>query len=142
MLYWRYSANRTFFINEYWIFIPSALLIDYLVIRYIRNQRLKDEELKRLISQLEREKKIKKLLLLGLGLTITSYPYLLTRGGSENLIDVDYIKSKFKIDKGIKYLDDSRLRKIIIDKYGYKGKRKGKDRIIFITATALSHLAN
>jgi len=44
--------------------------------------RAKLRELKRLIDQIEREKKIRKILLLSLGLSISGYSHLLTRGGS------------------------------------------------------------
>ena len=43
------------------------------------------------------------------------------------------------IDKGLRFLDHSRLKKIIYDLYKYKSTARGK--IIYITATALCHLA-
>lgn len=60
MLYWKCSPNRIFFINEYWIFITSAVLTNYIIIRRVRLNRAKKKELKRLIDQIEREKKLKK----------------------------------------------------------------------------------
>ena len=39
MLYWKYSSNRIFFLNEYWIFIPTAILANYVIIRKIRSKR-------------------------------------------------------------------------------------------------------
>ena len=139
MLYWKYSSNRTFFLNEYWIFIPSAVLANYLIIRKIRFNRARMKELKRLIDQIEREKKIRKILLLSLGLSVSGYIHLLTRGGSTDfLIDTDYIKSACNIEEGVRYLDDIRLRNIITDLYRHKGKGK----IIYVTATALCHIAN
>ena len=139
MLYWKYSSNRIFFLNEYWIFIPSAVLANYLIIRKVRLNRARMKELKRLIDQIEREKKIRKILLLSLG--VSWYTHLLTRGGSTdflNIIDTDYIKSTCNIEEGVRYLDDMRLRNIIIDLYRHKGKGK----IIYVTATALCHIAN
>ena len=56
MLYWKYSANRIFFLNEYWILIPSAVLANYLIIRKIHLDKARIEQLKRLIGQIEREK--------------------------------------------------------------------------------------
>jgi len=141
MLYWKYSSNRIFFLNEYWIFIPSAVLANYLIIRKIRLNRARMKELKRLIDQIEREKKVRKILLLTIGLSVSGYTHLLTRGGSTdflNLIDTDYIKSTCNIEEGLRYLDDMRLRKIITDLYRHKGKGK----IIYVTATALCHIAN
>ena len=141
MLYWKYSSNRIFFLSEYWIFIPSAVLANYFIIRKIRSNRARMKELKRLIGIIEREKKIRKILLLSLGLSVSGYAHLLTRGGSTdflNLIDTDYIKSACNIKEGIHYLDDIRLRNIITDLYRHKGKGK----VIYITATALCHIAN
>lgn len=137
MLYYRYSPTRTFFLNEYWILIPSAILVNYFVIRKIRSDREKMEQLRNLQARLERERKIRRILLLSLGLT--GCRNFLPRGGSTdfiNVVNVDYIKCD--IEKGIRYLDDNRLRNIIHDLY--KHKRKGK--IIYITATALCHLAD
>lgn len=149
MLYWKYSSNRIFFLNEYWIFIPSAILANYVIIRKIRLdrkrmkqlKRLKEqiEQLKKLKEQIEREKKIRKILLLSLGLH--GCIHLLTRGGSTDfidMIDTNYIKLLCNIEEGVRYLDDKRLRNIINDLYRHK--RKGK--IIYITATAVCHLAN
>lgn len=139
MLYYKYSANRIFFINEYWVFIPSAILANYVIIRKIRLDRERMKQLKRLTEQIEHEKKMRKILLLSLGLTVSLN--LLTRGGSTDFIDIidtDYILAKCKINQGVRYLDDTRLRNIISDLYRHK--RKGK--IIYITATAVCHLAN
>ena len=138
MLYWKYSSNRVFFINEYWIFIPSAVLANYFIIRKIRLNKARMKELKRLIGLIEREKKIRKILLLSLGLSVGGYTHILTRGGSTDLIDTDYIKSACHIEEGIRYLDDTRLRNIITNLYRHKGKGK----IIYVTATALCHIAN
>ena len=136
MLYWKYSSNRIFFLNEYWIFIPSAILTNYLIIRKIRLNRIRMEELQKLIGHIEREKKIRKILLLSLGLSISECAYLLIRGGSD-LIDTDYIRLACEIEEGTRYLDDLRLRNIIIDLFGHKARGK----IIYITATALCHIA-
>ena len=136
MLYWKYSSNRIFFLNEYWIFIPSAILANYVIIRKIRLDRERMKQLKTLTERIEREKKIRRILLLSLGLN--GCIHLLTRGGSTDLIDTDYIKLLYNSEEGVRYLDDKRLRNIINDLYRHK--RKGK--IIFITATAVCHLAN
>ena len=137
MLYWKYSSNRIFFLNEYWIFIPSAILANYVIMRKIRLDRERMKQLKRLTEQIEREKKIRKILLLSLGLN--GCIHLLTRGGSTEIIDTDYLlKELCNIEQGVRYLDDKRLRNIITDLYRHK--RKGK--IIYITATAACHLAN
>ena len=99
------------------------------------------KELKRLIGQIEREKKIRSILLLSLGLSISGYTHLLTRGGSTdflNIIDTDYIRFACNIEEGVSYLDDKRLRNIVTDLYRHRGKGK----IIYIITTALCHIAN
>jgi hypothetical protein len=50
MLYWKFSSNRVFFLNEYWIFIPSAILANYVIIRKIRLDREREKQLKKLIG--------------------------------------------------------------------------------------------
>ena len=137
MLFWKYSSKRIFLINEYWIFLPSAILANYVIIRKIRLDKKRKKQLEKLTEQIEREKKIRKILLLSLG--INGCIHLLIRGGSTDLIDIidtDYIKCN--LEEGIRYLDDKRLRNIITDLYRHKRKRK----IIYITATAACHLAN
>ena len=137
MLYWKYSSNRIFFLNEYWIFIPSAILANYVIIRKIRFDKERMKQLKRLTEQIEREKKIRKILYLSLGLS--GCIHLFTRGGSTKIIDTDYLLEELcNIEQGVRYLDDKRLRNIITDLYRHKRKAK----IIYITATALCHLAN
>ena len=136
MLYWKYSSNRIFWLNEDYILVPSALLANYVIIRKIRLDRERRRELKRLIKRLEREKRIRKILLLSLGLNGSIH--LFTRGGSTDFINTDHIRLLCNIDEGVGYLDDRRLTNIIHDLY--KHKRKGK--IIYITATAVCHLAD
>lgn len=68
MLYWKYSSNCIFFLNEYWIFIPTMAVINFVVIRKIRSHKERIEMLKRLKNQIEREKKLRLILFLSLGL--------------------------------------------------------------------------
>ena len=56
MLYWKVSPYRTFFLNEYWIFIPVMILVDYEIIRRVRKKRIRDEKLKKLKEFSERLK--------------------------------------------------------------------------------------
>ena len=70
-----------------------------------------------------------------MGLNLNSSVYFLCRGGSD-IIDVDSISCR--IEEGIRYLDNTRLRNIIHDLYSHKRKRK----LIHITATAACHLAH
>lgn len=140
MLYWRYSPERTFFLSEYWIFIPSAILANYLLIRKIRSDRKRVQELEKLRNDLHDKKILLKILALSLG--FNGCRLLLSRGGSIDpidfidLIDTDYITCD--IERGLGYLNDARLRNIITNLYRHKEKSK----VIYITATAACHLAN
>ena len=136
MLYYKYSENRIFFLSEYWILIPSAIIANYFIVRKIRADKKNMEALKRLKAQLEQQKKLQKIAMLALG--VSGSVHFLTRGGSTNLIDTDYIKAMCDIDPGIRYLDDLRLKNIVTDLY--RKKRKGK--VIYIPATALCHIAD
>ena len=89
--------------------------------------------LKKLKNQLEREKKLRRILFLSFGLN--GYTHLLTRGGS-HFINTDYIE--FGIEMGLRYLGDILLMNIIHDVYRHKRKSK----VIYITATAVCHLAH
>ena len=91
------------------------------------------EKIQLLKNQIEREKKLRQIVYLSLGLN--GCAYTLTRGGV-NFIDVDYIQCN--INTGLRFLDDKRLINIIHDLYRHK--RKGK--MIYITTTTLCHLAN
>lgn len=142
MLYWKYSPNRIFFLNEYWILVPTAIIGNYLIIRKIcshknKTQQLKEElkQLKIKIERYKKEERLRRIVYLACGLSGLSY-LSMCRGGAD-LIDVDYI-NKCGIENGFRFLDNDRLRKIIHDLYHYK--RQGK--IIFITSTAICHLAN
>ena len=150
MLYWRYSATRVFFLNEYWIFLPAMLISNYFIMRTMKSRKKRIEELKELQKMVERYKKLQKfnrICHFACGLSVGSVGSLvlsgLLRGGYYiddegnlvDVVDVDYIKCG--IEEGIRYLDNDRIRKIIIDLYFKKIKRK----VIFITATAACHLA-
>lgn len=137
MLYWKYSPNRIFILNEYWILVPTTLIANYFIISKIRCHKKKLQDLKKLKEEIERyqnEKKIRRIVYLTCGLSGLSY-ISVNRGGAD-FIDVDYIDCG--IEKGLRFLDNARLRKIIHDLY--RNKRRGK--IIYITATAVCHLAN
>lgn len=142
MLYFKYSATRAFFVNEYYILVPTALLANYFIISKIRSDRKRKRQLKILTEQIEREKRLRRILLLSLGLSSGIHSiHFLTRGGSDilsSMIDTGYIRDRCDIEEGVRYLDDNRLRNIIHALYRHKLKGK----IIYITATALCHLAD
>lgn len=57
MLFWKYSPNRTFFLNEYWVIVPLVIIINYKIISKIRSQKERIRLLKELKDQLEYKKK-------------------------------------------------------------------------------------
>lgn len=76
-------------------------------------------------------------------LALNSYNYLnnfLSNGSTDvnitNLVDVDYVM--YNIPKGIHYLDDIKLQTIIKNLY----KHKTRDKILYITGTAVCHVLN
>lgn len=137
MLYWKFSPNRIFYINEYWIFVPSALIANYFIIGKIRSDKARMKELKKLQEKIKQAERYRKILLLGLGLSATTNLYFIERGGGGEIIDTNYIRTKCYVEEGIRYLDDNRLGKIIHDLF----KAKAKGKMIVITSTALCHVA-
>lgn len=147
MLYWKISHNRILFLNEYWVLIPLSFIINYVILKKIRSSQLKMEELERLkqlVERYEKQERLRRVFYLSCGLTAVSFLGL-GRGGADaillpnsGLIDVDDIKNQCDITPGVHFLENERLRKIVNSLY--KHKRGGK--IIYITATALCHLAN
>ena len=78
-----------FFLNEYWILIPMMALVNYLIIGKIRSPKERIEVLKRLKDQIEREKKLRRILFLSLGLN--GWAYILHMRGGTDFINTDYI---------------------------------------------------
>ena len=138
MFYIQVTPQRIFFINEYYLAVPLAIsmnLVGILIIKRNRlySEKLKElEELKKQVRLLKRNQKIALISGVALGHTIS---ILVARGGDNPIVNVDYINCG--IGEGIHYLNNDRLRKIIIQLYSHK-QQKG---IIFITATAVCHLA-
>lgn len=86
------------------------------------------KELTEQIERYKRAEKIRKIVFLACGVSGLSYIYMYRGGG--DFIDVDYIlKDNCKIEEGLRFLDNDRLRKIIHDLY--RPKRRGK--LLYIT---------
>lgn len=102
----------------------------------MRSHKKKIEELQKLKEHIERYKKLERLgrvLAVGGASGAAMFSILKYRNG--DYIDVDYIDCG--VEEGLRYLDNDRIRKIIHDLYAHK--RRG--RLIYITATAVCHLA-
>lgn len=97
--------------------MPTAILLNYFVIGKIRFHK----------------PRMRLIVYLVLGLDVMSR--ILIRGGRD-FIDVSYINCQ--IEEGLRFLDNDRLRKIVHDLYRYKRR----DKILYIIATAICHLAN
>jgi hypothetical protein len=132
MLFWRYSSTRIFVLNEYVILVPLMILADYLIIQKILSSRKKQKQKSLSVEENVNFQKNK-------ARVVTSLAFVLSRlskfrGGSD-FVDVSYIQCG--IEENLRFLDDERLRKLI--HYLFKYKRRNK--IIFITATALCQVA-
>lgn len=116
MFYWKYSQNLIFLINEHSLFVPPAILINYLFICRIRSRKEKIKNLRDVYNHIERENRIKKILYFALNLNESIFSI---RGG-QDLINVDFIKCL--IDSEVGFLDYSRLKKIIHSFYLHERK--------------------
>jgi len=130
MLYIRFSPNRLFIINEYWLLVPPMLVIDYLIItQIIKIKKSKDKNIK---SKKDYQTKYQQLKIFHLAMN-NIVDILRIRGGQE-LIEITY--PECGVGKGFRYIDHQRLRKLVYFLYKFK-ERNG---VIFITQTALCHL--
>lgn len=137
MLIIKLNSNRILFINEYWILIPLALVIDITIIVSVRRSRAKKRK------ELESENVNKRCLKLKLFQLATStfVPSIFTRGGDltdysgiEPYADASY--PNCIVGEGLRYVDNQSLRTHVIKYF----KRKAIKKIIFVTKTALCHL--
>lgn len=148
MLYWQRSPTHIYFLSEYWVFIPIMLVTDSFIIVKIISHKRKKKKLRELKEKIERLRKIRRVMVMT-NLTLSGImvgAILNNRGGSDfcsefydidfdSLIDVD--DPDCKIKPNLNYLDHKGLRDMILTRFKYKAKNK----LIFITATALCHLA-
>lgn len=136
-IYLRFSNTRRFYVNEYYIFLPLVALIDFIIMRSIQKQRTRTEKLEKLkreLEKLKRRMKLYKIASIALGASTGGLLINRYRGG-DTVIDVDYIECG--IEEGYRYVDNDRLRKLVASLYPHK-ERNG---VIFITMTAICHLA-
>lgn len=112
---YRFSRNRIFIINEYWIFVPISIGLNYIWIRRIikHKKRLRDIQAEKLrkISNLAMQSQIHR--------------------GGDDFLDVSDIKCL--MEEGVSYLDDKRLVRIIETLF----KKKMRRKILYIIATAI-----
>jgi hypothetical protein len=137
MLYIKVSANRVFFVNEYWILIPLIIAIDIAIIVKVKVK--KNRAKKKLeLEQFKRKCNQWKIFHTATGNRIAA---LQVRVGKNVLIDLveDYIEvvhPNCLVGKGLRYVNNERLRKIANSLF----RSKAKNGVIFITKTALCHL--
>lgn len=137
MLIYRPNEYTVYMINEYWILIPLSVGVNLLICRQIRRRRIKRAyERAQLRKLIERNKKLERIALLSLGLN-GYYMKLLQnlRAGD----DTPYIKLDTPecVETGLRLLTNKRIKSYIIREYYYK---VAKNKVVYITATALCHL--
>jgi len=129
-----------------------AVAADYVIIRKIKAHKLKIlarerlELAQKLRNKRRRDKVIRRIIAAGLGLTASSY-VLMCRGGIDqngkvlsfdSYANVDHLYDpQFQLPNGITYLNHEPLRTAIYEKF----KRKARDGVIYVTATALCQIA-
>jgi len=128
MLYIRVSPYRLFIINEYWLLIPSILLIDYLIIIKVRKSRDK----KNIKTKKNYQTKLKQLKIFHSAMN-NLIDILRIRAGQQ-LIDVIY--PNCIVGEGFNYINNDRIRKLVYSLY----KSKEINGVIYITKTALCYL--
>lgn len=136
MLYIQVSSKRIFIISEYWIFIPLLVAINIVIVQKLNKHSTK-EELN--LEQEHRRWKAFKIFNIAIGNIQTN----LTSRGGETIVEKlanDYIDVTHEdciLPSGVQYVNNDRLRKLVFSLY----PEKVKNGVIFITKTALCHLA-
>ena len=134
MLYFRVSQSRAFFISEYWIFISLMLMVDYEIMGRMRQRKIRKKALKEL-KNLNQECRLAILAASALSDFIVVTLGNKIWGVSDDLVDVSYLDCD--MEKGCRFVDNDRIRKLVIALYS----RKKRKNIISVAATALCHLA-
>lgn len=127
MLLIRISSKKVLEISEYYILIPLMLAIELAIARKLKKNRSQNND---------KSKQFKKW-------KIFYFAMGRLRGGNEitQFLDDYYLDVKHLdciLKPGIQYLDNARLRKIV----NYLFHDKVKNGVIFITRTALCHIAS
>lgn len=139
MFVYKFSKNRLFFINEYWIFIPTAILIDILIIKYVKNRRKRKKEME---EQLKKQVRLRRMLAL---IFASNSSLSVPNGGDLTMQDLEMVLDSTRVPKrlydcisayppGASYLDNNRFRNIIGRQFKSK---KLKNEVIYITVSAL-----
>lgn len=132
MLYIQISANRQFLVSEYWILIPLILAVDIGIIVVVKKKRAR-KQLQ--LERLKQESKKWKIFYIATGNILAA---LKIKGGDDAVLNyVNYTYPNCIVGKGFRYVNDKRLRFIA----GLLFHSKAKEGVIFITKTALCHLA-
>ena len=142
MFIYKFSPNHIFLINEYWLLIPTAVLVDILIIKHVRIRRKQKNKLEK---QLHKQMKLRRMLaLIFAGNSSLSIP----NGGDLTMEDLDLCLDSARVPKhlydcmsvypyGASYLENNRFRNII--GRDFKSK-KLKNQVIYITVSALCRL--
>jgi len=137
MLFVRVSPNRILLINEFWILIPAVLTLEIAIVVKVRNNRAqKHLKSKKLKEDLRRWKIFH-------FANRNIFSSMFVRGGQEvaKMITDGFMEVTHQnciVAKGVQFLDNAWLRKLITIQYS----DKIKNGILFITRTALCHYAS
>lgn len=143
MFIYKVTNNRILLINELYIFIPLAILIDILIIKYVRTRRIQKK--KELEKQIHKQLRLRRILTLAFA---KNSALSISNGGTFTMEDLDSLLDSGRVPKkvydcvmsypyGASYLDSDRFLRIILDNFAYK---KLKNGLIYITVSALCTL--
>ena len=137
MLLVRVSPNRIFIINEYWIIVPLIITVEIVIVLKLRNNRAQKHIKSKKLKKELRRRKIFHLA------NSNIFSSIFIRGGHElvefladGFIEVNH--ENCIIDKGVQFLDNEWLRKLLTIRHSHKIK----NGILFITRSALCYVAS
>jgi hypothetical protein len=137
MLLIRIGSNRLWIINEYWLFVPPMLVIEYLIIKKLyqlkkaKDEKEKAEDHKDSPSDFRNKCTQLKIFHVAMNNIVDG---LRIRGGQE-LIEIAFTYKNCPVGKGFRYVESEHIRKLVSMFFRFK-ERGG---VIFITQRALCH---
>lgn len=141
MMILKVSANRTLFIDEFWILIPTFLLVELLALLIIGKVRNKRKRRKKLKQAIERRERLRRIFLFATNMN--NVDSFIARGGSEigmNQIDPDAILDECGLEPGVFNLENDALINQLYKKFSKKAKKfvnHQTGRVLYITGSAL-----
>lgn len=139
MLFVKINSNRIFLINEFWILIPVAVIIDLIIILKVKKNRSK----KKIAAEQKKYQQRKfweyKIFHIATGNLLAA---LQMRGGEnivatiiDNIVEVEM--NNCQLGPGLRYINNERLRKLVYSHF----KAKARNGVIYMTRMALCYYA-